>query len=392
MSISRTVKLSHRVIDALPPPDPDWPSNNVEYSDTVETGLKLVVYRSGKRYFRYRCVVNGKKKMITIGEYPAVSVEKARSKVRGFKAQLADGIDPTATPDVDDSVLTFGNFVTKHYRPFAKMERRSFTDIDNRLTNRILPAFGDRPLTAIKRHEISEFHVKLGSEVAAPTANRTVATISAILNLAVERGLLESNPGRGIRKLKENGPRSRVLGGEELMRFMTKLLETLQTVTGQAIYMLITTGLRRGEVLNLKWENVHLTDKTIYLTMTKCGEPRFVPLNSQAFDLLTRLQRERGANGGYVFPGKGLTGHLTEVRKTFNAICKAAKISDLHCHDLRRAYASLLVNAEVPLSEIQGLLGHKNIATTQIYAKINQNSLRRATETAVTELQKVVNG
>ena len=392
MSISRIVKLSHRVIDALPPPDPDWPSNNIEYSDTVETGLKLVVYRSGKRYFRYRLVVNGKKKMITIGEYPAVSVEKARSKVREFKALLADGIDPTATPDVDDSVLTFGNFVEKHYRPFAKMERRSYTDIANRLTNRILPAFGHRPLTAIKRHEISEFHVKLGSEVAAPTANRTVATISAILNLAVERGLLESNPGRGIRKLKENGPRSRVLGGEELMRFMTKLLETLQTVAGQAIYLLITTGLRRGEVLNLRWNDVNLADKSIYLTMTKCGEPRYVPLNSQALDLLTRLQRERGAKGGFVFPGAGKTGHLTEVRKTFNAICRDAKIADLHPHDLRRAYASLLVNAGTPLSAIQRLLGHKKIVTTEIYARINQDSLRSATETAVIELQKVVNG
>ena len=330
--------------------------------------------------------------MMTIGEYPAVNLDKARTKVRENKSILAGGVDPSSTPDVDDSVMTFGDFVEKHYRPFAKMERRSYTDIANRLTNRILPAFGDRPLTAIKRHEIAEFHIKLGSDVAAPTANRTVATISAILNLAVERGLLESNPGRGIRKLKERGPRSRVLGGEELMRFMTKLLETLQTVAGQAIYMLITTGLRRGEVLNLRWEDVHLEEKNIHLTMTKCGEARFVPINSEALNLLTRLKRERGAKGGYVFPGAGKTGHLTEVRKTFNAICKDAKIADLHPHDLRRAYASLLVNAQVPISEIQSLLGHKNISTTLIYARINQKSLQRATETVVTELQKVVNG
>lgn len=392
MIINRTLKFSHRTIESLPPPEPEWPSNNIEFSDSVETGLKLVVYRSGKRHFRHRFVFNGKKRMVTIGEFPAVNLDKARTKVRENKALMADGIDPSTDSENVLSVLTFEKFVEKQFRPFAKMERRSFRDIDNRLAKRILPVFGHRSLDSIKRHEIAEFQVNLANEIAAPTANRTVATISSVLNLAVERGLIESNPARGIHKLKENGPRARVLGGEELARFLAELSKTLDSVAGQAISLLIMTGLRRGEVLNLTWENVNIPERSIYLKMTKCGEPRHVPLNSEALELLTRLKKERGENSHFVFPGSGGTGHLIEVRKTFNQICKKAKIKDLHPHDLRRAYASLLVNAEVPLSEIQGLLGHKNIATTQIYARINQNSLRRATETAVTELRKVANG
>lgn len=389
MSLNRTLKLSHRAIEQLTPPDPNWPSSNLEYTDTVESGLKLVVYRTGKKFFRHRFTFEGRKQLMSLGEFPAVNLERARERVRENKAKLAEGVNPLAVTPPDEAI-TLGRFVETSFIPYAKKERRSFRDILSRLNKRILPVFGSRPIKEIKRQEVAAFHLELGNDVAAPTANRTVATVSAILNLAVDFGVLDSNPARGIRKLKENGPRERVLAGEELSRFMGALQDELHTVPGQALYMLITTGLRRGEILGMRWENVKFEDQTAYLPMTKCGKPRRVPLNSDAIDMLRRIRAERGMQSPFVFPGDGKKGHLIDPRKSLWRVMEKAGISDLHCHDLRRAYASLLCNAGVATAEIQSLLGHQNIATTQIYARLNQNTLHRASETAVVELRKAM--
>lgn len=389
MSLNRTLKLSHRAIEQLAPPAPDWPSNNLEYTDTVESGLKVVVYRTGKKFFRHRFTFEGSKKMMSLGEFPAVNLERARERVRENKAKLAEGVNPLVEIPVDEAI-TLGRFVETSFIPYAKKERRSFRDILSRLNKRILPVFGDRPIKEIRRQEVAAFHLELGNDVAAPTANRTVATVSAIFNLAVNFGVLDSNPARGIRKLKENGPRERVLAGEELSRFMAALQDELHTVSGQVIYMLITTGLRRGEILGMRWENVKFEDQTAYLPTTKCGKSRWVPLNSVAIDMLRRIKSERGMQSPFVFPGDGKKGHLIDPRKSLWRVMEKAGISDLHCHDLRRAYASLLCNAGVATAEIQSLLGHQNIATTQIYARLNQRTLHRASETAVDELRKVM--
>lgn len=386
---STRFRFSHRGIDALPVPPPDHPSSNVEYSDEGEVGLRIAVYKSGRRSFRHRYTFDGVKCALTIGEYPAVNVELARQMVRNNKALLAQGLDPKEERTRAKQVITFGEFVNDHYLPYARKELRSYKDVHCRTHKRLLPAFGAKPLTRITKRDISELHLKLRDMISAASANRYLAQLSAIFARAVDTGHATENPARGIPKFRESGPRKRVLASQELTCFTAALKEEMVqgSISAKAMYLLLLTGLRKMEVLSLRWEHVDLENRTAYLPRTKSGKPRHAFLNSAAVELLRAMQNERRDGSPYVFPSDSKDGHLHEVRRTFATVMKKAKVENLRLHDLRRSYASLLVNSGVDIFTIRDLLGHADVRTTQqAYAHLGSRTLRDATEVAATQI------
>ena len=388
--ICRTLKFSHRAVENLAPPAPDAASSNIEYSDACEPNLRIAVYKSGKRSFRHRYTFLGQKKMMTLGEFPAVTVDKARERVRRNKALLADDLDPLEERERRRQAITFAEFVENHFIPYARKERRSCRDIENRIKLRLIPAFGKKHLPRISKRDVAELHIKLRDEISAVTANRYLATLGGMFTKAIEWGWMTENPCRGIKKYREGGGRKRVLAGDELVRFMKALKEETTSLPGKAIFILIALGLRKMEVLSLRWSNVYLEEKRLYLPFTKSGRPRFVAINSQALQLLTEMSKERREGCDWVFPSTSHLGHLMEVRRTFETITKKAGITGLKLHDLRRSYASILVNAGVSIYEIRDLLGHSDVRTTQVYAHLDTSTLQNATETAASELEKAM--
>jgi integrase len=150
--------------------------------------------------------------------------------------------------------------------------------------------------------------------------------------------------------------------------------------SARALYLLITLGLRKMEVLSLRWENIDLEKNTAFLADTKSGTPRHVILNSLALELLTEMASEIDDTNPWLFPSNSSSGHLTEIRKTFESITEQAEIDDFRIHDLRRSFASNLINAGVSIYEIRDLLGHADVRTTQIYAHLDKESLQTASE------------
>jgi site-specific recombinase XerD len=115
-------------------------------------------------------------------------------------------------------------------------------------------------------------------------------------------------------------------------------------------------------------------------------------LNSQACTVLKEMEEMRNKNIDWIFPSKqSKSGHLMDIRRTFKTICTKAGIVGLTIHGMRRAYASTLINANVPLVQIKELLNHKDIRTTMVYAKLSTTSLQNANETAGKEFEKFMN-
>jgi integrase len=278
--------------------------------------------------------------------------------------------------------------VTEHYLTYAKRELRSYKDVENRVRLRLIPTFGKKPLTRITKRDISDLHLRLRDEISAVSANRYLAQMSGIFTRAIDTGHAKENPARGIPKFRENGPRKRVLASEELSRFGAELNKEVEAgnLSAKAIYLLLVTGLRKMEVLSLRWEHVDLDNQTAYLPQTKSGKPRHVFLNSAAVTLLRDMREKRG-NSPFVFPSGSKTGHMHEVRRTLSAVMRQAKIENLRLHDLRRSYASLLVNSGVDIFTIRDLLGHADVRTTQqAYAHLGSSTLRKATEVAAVQI------
>jgi integrase len=143
-----------------------------------------------------------------------------------------------------------------------------------------------------------------------------------------------------------------------------------------AIRLLVLTGMRLGEVLTLRWENVDLKRSLIQLHDSKTG-PKLIPLNAPAVEVLRGLDR-RGSP--WVIPGSRPGAHLVNLSKPWARIRAAARLEAMRLHDLRHSFASIGVGTGLGLPIIGKLLGHTQAATTQRYAHLADDPLRQASE------------
>ena len=189
-----------------------------------------------------------------------------------------------------------------------------------------------------------------------------------------------SNPCTGVNKYKEN-QKQRFLSDAELKRLEESLIRQQTEQPGSyctvnAIFMMLYTGCRISEVLNLKWENVHLKDRYIHLPDTKTGEGAR-PLNQKAIDLLSSMTPKDG--NPYVFYGKVHGQPVVTIGTAWKTLLKRAGIKDFRVHDLRHSFASFALKKGVPLVHVSKLLGHRNIATTMRYAHLELEQLKEST-------------
>lgn len=126
----------------------------------------------------------------------------------------------------------------------------------------------------------------------------------------------------------------------------------------------LQTGMRKGEILNLKWSNIDFLQGFIELLETKTNKSRKIPISSTLKETLKNIAR----NSEYVFinPQTGLP--YADIKKSFHTVLKKAKIENFRFHDLRHTVATRLVERGIDLTVVQEILGHSKITTTQRYA------------------------
>ena len=201
--------------------------------------------------------------------------------------------------------------------------------------------------------------------------NRELAVLRHLLNKAVEWGLLETSPfhrGKSL-TLKEAGHRQRFLTEEEADRLLAACPGHLRPIVELALH----TGLRAGELLPLKWEQIR--DGFLYVEagMAKGGKGRAVPLNNRALEILHDQRQKHQLRSPHVFGRR-----FGSVRKSFGGALRRAGISDFRFHDLRHTFASRLVRRGVPLRAVQEILGHADIRMTMRYAHLAPGDLKEA--------------
>lgn len=374
--------FTKRAIEALPAHAMDSPSREAEYSDMECIGLHLRVSKGGRKFFQHRYRHLGRKKCLTLGEFPHVSVQDARQKVSEHKSLLAKNIDPADQKIQMRNDLTLSEFIKEHYIPYAKTHKKTWQEDIYKIDKRIKPALGNMRLSSITVRDITTFHAKVKEDSTATTANHYLTLTRRILNLAVKWEMLEKNPAAGLNNFKEPPHRERYLTKDELPRFLKALDCNEDPKAIAAIRLLLFTGCRKGEILSLTWSNVQLEQGRIYLPMTKNGKSRSVLLNAKAREVLEGLKKDDAKDTDFVFPSRhGATGgHLEDIRRVFDRVCIAANIKGLRIHDLRHSFATLAVMSGASLYDVQKLLGHSDIAMTQRYAHMVDDNLQRATD------------
>lgn len=389
--MKRSIKFVGKVISALPPAPADGKSREVEYSGiAAPPGLRLVVNRRGNKTWLLRYSMpapsgssstEARKRAIKLGEFPTMDPAAAIAKAGELRAKIAAGTDPLAEKAAHDDSPTLDAFFKTTYWPHIKDSLRSAYDIESLWRRHLNPEFGHLKFAELKTAEILRFHDAKKTATCAASANRMLAALRRIVNVAIMLDLCEKNPTRGIRMHAESNIRTRTLAGVELKRFLAALAEEPNRVAADYFLFTLACGCRREESLQMKFPEVEMQERIwrIPASRSKNGRSRIVPLNDVAMEVLER--RRRSSGGEYVFPGNSGK-HLVNPTKAFRRILDRAAIGDLKIHDLRRSAATLILNTgQGSVTEAQHLLGHRHGSITEArYAFLSDNRVREASQ------------
>ena len=378
------LNLTKKAVEAFTPA-----TKRLVYHDSHAHGLCVRVEPSGHKTFCWFRKVNGRPTWKHIGAFPDLSIENARAKAAEFNTRFArwkaddyQGDSPFEQQrDLTlDALVT--DYIERQVKAHAAHPERAAHDTEG-MVKTYLVAWKNRRLGTIRRADVLNLHGQLGRDNGKITANRVVQFLRTLFNWAnkaeVWRG---ENPARGIKFFHEER-RTRFLQPEEVARLFTALRSEPNADLCDFVLIALFTGARRSDVFSMRWENISLADNRWEVPKPKQRKPYLVPLMPEAVELLEK-RRARMSDSGWVFPSRGRTGHLVNLKKPWQRLLKRAEIDGLTVHDLRRTLGSWQAASGSSLPIIGASLGHRSLAATQIYAHLNLDPVR-ASVTAATQ-------
>lgn len=269
---------------------------------------------------------------------------------------------------------TVQEMVDTYIRDYSTANKRS-VDTDRHRVKPLLKFFGRRRLIDISKHTLEQYKSSRRLEVKNPTVNRELALLKAIYNKAIEWGMAEKNPVKGVRMLPEEPKKYRVLEADE----KTRLLEACSPIIRPVVLAALNTGMRKEELLALRWDDVSIKRASIFVRKSKSGRARTIPANATMLQILRGLDRA----GPTVFTdavGAALKGG-GRIRTNFELAVEAVGLEPYVFHDLRHQFASELVMKGWDLMTVKELLGHSSLRMVQRYAHLTPKHIAAAVAT-----------
>lgn len=384
-------------------------SKPYEVRDDKLTGFLVRVNISGK--LLYMCEY-ARGKRVTIGKVGVLTPVQARDMALSILGDAAKGIDPRGKKNTCN---TLKEFMENHYKPWFNEHRKSGKKTLPHIDRCFVKPFGDMPLSEFTPAQIDAWRTqRLKDGTSTETVNRDIATFKAALSKAVLWGLIEKNPLEKLKLLKsDRSGKVRYLTSAEEIKLREAALarearmqadrinankwraernyELFPDISDHAftdhlrpmILLSLNTGIRRGELFSLQWEDVNFEQALITIdgSYAKSGKTRHIPLNSEALDAL-KSWRKQTITIGLVFPNKEGV-RLDSVKTGWKGIINAAGIKNFRWHDMRHHFASKLVMAGVDLNTVRELLGHAEMTMTLRYAHLAPEHKASAVEKLV---------
>ena len=397
-------KLSTRTIQVLRPHDKPF-----EVVDLELKGYLLRVQPSGAMnyYFSYRNE-QGKRKRYRIGNSESLSPAQSRDQAILLSARVVAGEDIQEAKKRERRVAqltksrTLDGFLRHKYEPWAISQRKSGLATVQRIHSNFFHLM-IRPLNEINLWVIEKWRSEqLKRGKAKTTINRDITTLKACLSKAVEWELLDANPlqklkpirtdgltrTRYLTALEESALRNALAEREEQLRYKRANGNVWRRARHQAVLpdlsavaftdylqpmvlLTLNTGLRRGEILQLRWADVDLLQRELIVRgdNAKSGKTRHNPLNNEALTTLKQW-RSDSRSAEWVFAGNDGE-RMQAVKTSWKGVLRSAAIVDFRWHDLRHHFASRLIMNGVDLNTVRELLGHSDLSMTLRYAHLS---------------------
>ncbi len=349
--------------------------------DTAIPGFVLEVRPSGGKtwYLRYRDA-RGKQHQHRIGDASGISFEQARNAALTVRARVILGESPAEEKKALRAIPTLEAFA-KRYLDYVKGVKRSWDTDECFLRNHVLPRWGKRHLDEIRQQDIIDLqHGMRASGYAPATANRIVILTRYMWNLGKKWKVpgAETNPASGVELFEENNKRERFLSAEEAQRLVACVRQSDNPQLQYIVPLLLLLGCRKRELLDSQWSHLDLERRTWRIPLSKSGKARHVPLSADVLAILARVPRWDDCP--YVLPNPKTKKPYVSFFYSWDTARKQAGLPEVRVHDLRHSMASFLVNSGRSLYEVQKILGHTQLKTTQRYAHLSQETLLEAVD------------
>jgi integrase len=388
------IKLTEKVLrEAEPVVGRDY-----QIFDTDVRGFAACIYRGGGRAFTLDYRHAGRQRRMTFGRWPEWSVSAARERAKEIRREIDAGTDPLAqrgalreAPRVDDLIE---RYCTQH---LPKLAERNASDQKSALAKMVAPVWGRKLVTEITSTDVDRLLNKVAEgrprphkekpnnrakklQPAKPTpvrANRIGEVLRKMFTLAVEWGWCEDNPAQRFHRRIETA-RERFLSKDEINSLAAALDAAADRRAADIIRMCMLTGARLGEVRQARFEQFNLEHMSWSKppAMTKQRRVHRVPISDETASIVRQRQLSVPRGTPWLFPSDTPGQPVQEVRRFWAQIQKQCGIQEVHIHDLRHTFASLLVSGGASLEMIGKLLGHSQMQTTLRYAHLMDSPLR----------------
>ncbi|WP_286265308.1 site-specific integrase [Thalassotalea atypica] len=376
-------------------------------NDTELSGFHARIFDGGNIsyyiYYRHK----GKQVNFKLGNHPIITPIQARDLAKDKLAEVTKGVDVQTVKKEDRiqtklaKLSTLEVFLEQSYSPWLFSRNAKTADKAMKSFKSSFSEFYDFQLSDINAWELEKWRSKrLKKGLKPATVNRQITQLQGCLSRAVEWGVIESHDLSKVKALQVDNSKVRYLDSLEEKRLKKALRDRDNEIKVQRTsanefrqsrnYELLTdlnqyefadhlepvvliamnTGMRKGEILSLEWEQVDFGNRiiTVVSDKAKSGKTRHIPMNNIAYNALANW-KELSGKKGYVFKGENNT-HLLDVKKGWDSLLERALITNFRFHDLRHHFASKLVMASVDLNTVRELLGHKDLTMTLRYAHL----------------------
>ena len=378
--------------------------------DTVQPGFFIRVLPSGHKSYM---VTWGRNKNATLGRVGVLTLDQARTEAAQYLADAHAHGEPLAVAQArkGSALPSLRDFIDDTYMPWFKAHHKGHEKTQHTLSNNFGAIMSQR-LDAITGRDLEQIRtawMQAGNK--ASTVNRKIGSISGVFSRAVEWEYIATHPLTKLKQLKVDSKKViRYLSAEETKR----LREALDTRQDEArteretankwradrgkmelpslmllpftdhlkpmVLVSLNTGVRRGELFNLKWSAVNFEAKTMTISgdTAKTNDTRHIPMNKEVFEVLENWKKQ-AAKSTYVFPGQN-GARFEDIKSSWFKLLERAQIKAFRWHDMRHDFASRLVMAGVPLNTVRDLLGHADIKMTLRYAHLAPGTKAAAVE------------
>jgi integrase len=362
-------KLTKRVVDACKAP----PSGQVFIRDTELKGFALRVTANGNKAFIVERRIDGKNRRMTVGPYPALTVEQARHEAQALLGKIIKGYDPAKERE---QMRLRGITLHEAFKAFrqARTHLAPKTLYDyHRVMEVVFQDWQAKTLGQISKDMVVTRYHQLGEERGPAYATLAMRCLRAVLNFAMIQyedsegnPILRDNPVLRLTRTRAWYPSKRrqtLIRIQQLPAWFKAVRRLhdekpipLATTLADYLELMLFTGLRRSEAARIRWQDVDLVARTLTIPQTKNGEPLILPLPEHLVDLLAA--RQQTATSPYVFPGEGQPGPLVEPRAGIQWVIRESGVS-FKLHDLRRTFITVAESLDISAYAVKRLVNHK---------------------------------